>query len=390
MRQLNFDLKTLQARHREGAFLTRRDRAYALNQAADLLHALGFRRLRATGLKRKHVDALVAEWQRRGLAVGTVKNRMSALRWWAERIGRPGVVGTNAAHGIGERRYVTNEDRSRRLDAQQLARVTDAHVRMALQLQAAFGLRREEAIKFTPAYAELHISNASVADGCWRAVVGGAHPARFASVAFDELGQAVLGEEVVDRLAEERLEGGVAVGGEAPELAADLGGEVGGDARLARACGCCRGPRSGTPFSTQSPGVRGVTAAMRSRVPETGVRDVRRSPQLAALACGPRSTTSADRPSDAAAQASARDCWSCRPRPFARSPRWSSRAEAARARTREWVVVAGGRPARVRVCRPVGLPAWRLVDLSACRGVRVSACRHNAAPARNAGPRPTT
>ena len=154
MRQLNFDLKTLQARHREGAFITRRDRAYALNQAANLLHALGFRRLRATGLKRKHVDALVAEWQRRGLAPGTMKNRMSALRWWAVRVGRPGVVGTNAAHGIGERRYVTNEDRSRRLDAQQLARVTDAHVRMALQLQAAFGLRREEAIKFTPAYAD--------------------------------------------------------------------------------------------------------------------------------------------------------------------------------------------------------------------------------------------
>ena len=33
MRQLNFDLKTLQARHRDGAFVTRRDRAYALAQA---------------------------------------------------------------------------------------------------------------------------------------------------------------------------------------------------------------------------------------------------------------------------------------------------------------------------------------------------------------------
>ena len=154
MRQLNFDLKTLQARHREGAFLTRRDRSYALNQAADMLHALGFRRLRATGLKRKHVDALVAEWQRRGLAVGTVKNRMSALRWWADHIGRPGVVGTNAAHGIGERRYVTNEDRSAVLEPEKLARVTDPHVAMSLRLQEAFGLRREEAIKFTPAYAD--------------------------------------------------------------------------------------------------------------------------------------------------------------------------------------------------------------------------------------------
>ena len=105
MRQLNFDLKTLQARNRDGAFVTRRDRAYTLAQAANLLHALGFRRLRATGLKRKHVNALVAEWQRRGLAAGTVKNRKSALRWWAERVGCPRVVGTNAAHGIGERRY---------------------------------------------------------------------------------------------------------------------------------------------------------------------------------------------------------------------------------------------------------------------------------------------
>ena len=39
---------------------------------------------------------------------------------------------------------MTNEDRSRRLDAERLGRVKDAHVRMALQLQAAFGLRREE------------------------------------------------------------------------------------------------------------------------------------------------------------------------------------------------------------------------------------------------------
>ena len=83
-----------------------------------------------------------------------MKNRMSALRWWAERVGRPGVVGTNAVHGIGERRYITNQDKSATLDPDKLARVSDAHVRMSLELQAAFGLRREEAIKFTPAYAD--------------------------------------------------------------------------------------------------------------------------------------------------------------------------------------------------------------------------------------------
>ena len=37
MRQLNFDLKTLRARHREGAFLTRRDRAYPSSRVDELL-----------------------------------------------------------------------------------------------------------------------------------------------------------------------------------------------------------------------------------------------------------------------------------------------------------------------------------------------------------------
>ncbi|MCY4503459.1 MAG: hypothetical protein OXE57_18090, partial [Alphaproteobacteria bacterium] len=56
----------------DGSHATRRDRSYVLARAADTLHELGFRGLRATGLKRKHVNALVAEWQRRGLAAGTM------------------------------------------------------------------------------------------------------------------------------------------------------------------------------------------------------------------------------------------------------------------------------------------------------------------------------
>lgn len=154
MRQLNHDLATLLADNPERGYATRRDRRYMLDQAANLLHELGFRRLRATGLRRKHANALVREWKRQGLSVGTVKNRMAALRWWAKRIGRPGVVGTNKEHGIGDRTYVTNEDRSRRLEPDRLAQVGDAHVRMSLRLQEAFGLRREEAIKFTPSYAD--------------------------------------------------------------------------------------------------------------------------------------------------------------------------------------------------------------------------------------------
>jgi len=155
MRPLNWDLSQILARNWDGSFATRRARAYALAQAANTLHALGYKGLRATGLKGKHVEALVREWRRQALSAGTIKNRMAHLRWWAERVGKPGVVHrNNAAYGIDRRRYVTNEDRSRDLDRDRLDRVADRHVRMSLRLQAAFGLRREESIKFAPGFAD--------------------------------------------------------------------------------------------------------------------------------------------------------------------------------------------------------------------------------------------
>ena len=97
-----------------------------------------------------------------------MKNRMSALRWWAQKVGKPNVVKSNAGYGLRPRSQVSDGTRRRDLDAEKLARVKDAHVKMALRLQAAFGLRREEAIKFRPRYADRgdHIAvKASTAKG---------------------------------------------------------------------------------------------------------------------------------------------------------------------------------------------------------------------------------
>ena len=150
MRDLNYDLKRLEKAHGDGSHGTRKARSYTLAQMSNTLHDLGFKGLRATGLKRKHVVALVEEWKRQGRSIGTMKNRTAHLRWWAERIGRLAVVPSNADLGIANREYVTNEDRSVVLDQDKLALVNDEHVVMALRLEADFGLRREEAIKFTP------------------------------------------------------------------------------------------------------------------------------------------------------------------------------------------------------------------------------------------------
>ena len=169
MRDLNYELKRLQKAHPDGSFPTRTARSYALAQMADTLHGLGFKGLRATGLKRKHVVALVREWKRQGRAIGTMKNRTAHLRWWAKCLGRPGVVPSNAELGIENREYVTNEDKSVVLDPEKLALVRDAHVVMALRLEAAFGLRREEAIKFRPAHADrgdrIHLKGSTTKGG---------------------------------------------------------------------------------------------------------------------------------------------------------------------------------------------------------------------------------
>ena len=102
MRQLHFDLLRLLEDDRQGSHGTRPARRHVLAQAAETLHRLGYRGLRARGFKGRHVVALVAEWRMQGLSDGTVRNRMAHLRWLARRIGKPGIVRKdNASCGIG-------------------------------------------------------------------------------------------------------------------------------------------------------------------------------------------------------------------------------------------------------------------------------------------------
>lgn len=155
MRNLNHQLKQLCRQNRDGSYATQQNRERILSLIADQLHALGYRGMQATSLKPKHVEALVKHWQVSALSTGAVKNRMSALRWWAEKVDRQNVIArNNAYYEIPDRSFVSNASRALNIDAAMLGRVNDEYVRMSLRLQQAFGLRREEAIKFQPRYAD--------------------------------------------------------------------------------------------------------------------------------------------------------------------------------------------------------------------------------------------
>ncbi|PZS51411.1 phage integrase N-terminal domain-containing protein [Stenotrophomonas maltophilia] len=154
MDNLTYTLRQLCLRNRDGSHATQADRQRSLTLAARQLREAGFRQMRATSLKGKHVEALLQRWQAEGLSAGTIKNRMAHLRWWAEKVGKAGILpADNIRLGIPKRRYVTNESKAKEL-GDGLHRITDPHVHMSLRLQAAFGLRREESIKFQPRYAD--------------------------------------------------------------------------------------------------------------------------------------------------------------------------------------------------------------------------------------------
>ena len=154
MRNLNYDLKQLVNRHRDGSFTTRDDRHTALQQMANDLHTLGFRQMRGDSLKPKHIEALTKHWLNNKLSVGTMKNRMAHVRWWASKIGKSGIVMTNDKYGIGTRRYSTNVSKGWELKPAQLDKITDRYTELSLKLQQTFGLRREESIKFSPSVAD--------------------------------------------------------------------------------------------------------------------------------------------------------------------------------------------------------------------------------------------
>lgn len=151
---LEKELSSLCFQNKDGSYSTQYNRRKILTQAASDLKELGFFNLSPRGLKPKHVERLVEYWKESGIKPGTIKNRMSHLRWWARKIDKPAIIARdNDYYGIDKRQYVTNKTKALRISDEQLLKIKDERIRASVELQSAFGLRREECLKFTPGYA---------------------------------------------------------------------------------------------------------------------------------------------------------------------------------------------------------------------------------------------
>ena len=137
MKDLNYQLSKLCRDNRDGGFSTQATRSRILDLIANQLQTLGFRRMPSTSLKPKHIDALLAHWREQRISVGTLKNRLSALRWWAKKVNKPSIIAKdNSVYGIGKRQYVAKQSKAQDLDEKKLSLISNEFVRLSIRLQA--------------------------------------------------------------------------------------------------------------------------------------------------------------------------------------------------------------------------------------------------------------
>jgi hypothetical protein len=134
--------------NRDGSYATQGDRKFMLYKFAEDLVKLGFKLRDIRGLKEKHIQAVIEFWKNKNLSAGTLKNRTAALRHLCIHINKPNIIPSNEKLGLGKRTYVTRTNRA--LLNPDFSKISNPHIRISLELQRVFGLRREESLKIKP------------------------------------------------------------------------------------------------------------------------------------------------------------------------------------------------------------------------------------------------
>ncbi|MGK8916141.1 phage integrase N-terminal domain-containing protein [Pseudomonas aeruginosa] len=151
MDKLEKDWLETQKHNRDCSSATQAVRRVTLGLSARQLRELGYRNLRADRIDQEHLHALVAKWKNDGIHSATIRSRVALLRWACMKIGHSAIAGVTATDlGIEKRspRQASN------VTVEALEQVHDRYTQFSLCLQAEFGLKRQESIKFRVAEAD--------------------------------------------------------------------------------------------------------------------------------------------------------------------------------------------------------------------------------------------
>jgi hypothetical protein len=129
------------------SYASKADMKHMINRCIKDLHELGFKVGHLNGLKPKHIFALIEHWKKQEKSPATIKNYMSKLRKLAYFLDKPKLVKTgNDSYQIDKRTYIPTQNKA--IHHIDLNLCTDPRIRLSLEAQMLFGLRREESMKF--------------------------------------------------------------------------------------------------------------------------------------------------------------------------------------------------------------------------------------------------
>ncbi len=117
-----------------------------LNRCIKDLHELGYMVTHIKGLKPKHIHILVVHWKAQNKNPATIKNYMAKLRKLASVLNKPELVKQgNDSYKINKRNYVPQYNKE--INNVDFSKCPDPMIRLSLEAQYLFGLRREESMK---------------------------------------------------------------------------------------------------------------------------------------------------------------------------------------------------------------------------------------------------
>lgn len=147
LRSAQFSINELVKRSSNHSYASQADMRHMLFRCIKDLHELGYKVAHVKGLRAKHVYVLVERWKSQGKNPATIKNYMSKLRYTASLLNNPKLIKPdNDAYSIDQRSYKSGINKA--IHHIDLSKCTDPHIRLSLEGQALFGLRREESMKF--------------------------------------------------------------------------------------------------------------------------------------------------------------------------------------------------------------------------------------------------
>ena len=148
MRKIKAEIQKVIRESNRRSYAGRRDLEVGLHRFANWLMDNYKSLPKLSAIKPKIVSHYVEHLKSLGRSTGSLKNNLSYLRSLAKGIGKPNIVHRiNKEYGIGSRKYYATRNREAYPTPEQLKQIPKEEYRLAVEAQALFGLRAQEALK---------------------------------------------------------------------------------------------------------------------------------------------------------------------------------------------------------------------------------------------------